>query len=66
MPIFNQTFTDDKPIYYPSNWGTGKTADELYEEWKQTYQFFAISNLLQIACASIWLFLLFIILASVK
>jgi hypothetical protein len=20
MPIFNETFSDDKPIYYPSNW----------------------------------------------
>lgn len=30
MPIFNGTFTDDKPIIYPSTWETGKTAPELY------------------------------------
>lgn len=24
--IFNNTFTADKPIYYPSNWETGKTS----------------------------------------
>lgn len=30
MTIFNQTFTSDKPIYYPSNWGSGKTAFDLH------------------------------------
>jgi len=30
MAIFNGTFTDDRPIYYPSTWDTGKTAPELY------------------------------------
>jgi len=24
--LFNNTFTSDKPIIYPSNWGTGKTS----------------------------------------
>lgn len=28
--IFNNTFTADKPIYYPSNWESGKTSEELY------------------------------------
>lgn len=30
MTIFNETFTADKPIYYPSNWESGKTADQIY------------------------------------
>ncbi len=30
MVIFNHTFTDDKPVYFPSNWETGKTALELH------------------------------------
>ena len=30
MPLFNQTFSDDKPIYYPSNWESGKTGLELF------------------------------------
>lgn len=34
--IFNTTFTKDKPIYYPSTWATGKTAVQLYEEFKLT------------------------------
>jgi hypothetical protein len=36
MVIFNHTFSADKPIYFPSNWETGKTALQLHEEWKTT------------------------------
>jgi len=34
MVIFNHTFSDDKPVYFPENWQTGKTQAQLYEEWK--------------------------------
>lgn len=34
--IFNNTFTADKPIYYPSNWQSGKTSQDQYNEFKQT------------------------------
>ena len=30
MVIFNQTFSDDKPVYFPDNWRTGKTQSQLY------------------------------------
>lgn len=30
----NNTFTSDKPIYYPKNWQSGKTALEEYNEFK--------------------------------
>ena len=46
MPvIFNQTFSADKQIYYPSNWESGKTADQLYEEFQQTITYWIIINL---------------------
>ena len=31
MVIFNQTFSSDKPIYFPDNWHTGKTQSQLFE-----------------------------------
>ncbi len=61
MTIFNQTFTSNKPIYYPSNWGSGKTAFDLHEEWKETVSYFILSNIFQSVLACIWLFLIYVI-----
>lgn len=55
MVIFNHTFTNDKPIYFPSNWETGKTIAELHEEWKLTLQHDIMSNIAQVLAASAWI-----------
>jgi hypothetical protein len=55
MVIFNHTFSEDKPIYFPSNWETGKTALQLHEEWKLTLEHAILSNILQVVAASAWI-----------
>jgi hypothetical protein len=55
MVIFNHTFTDDKPVYFPANWETGKTLPELHEEWKLTLQHDILSNILQVLVAAAWI-----------
>lgn len=42
--IFNNTFSADKPIYYPPNWQSGKTAEQEYLEFKETFLFYLIRN----------------------
>lgn len=55
MVIFNHTFSADKPIYFPANWESGKTGEELYLEWKASLQHYIISNILQVVAAAVWI-----------
>lgn len=66
MVIFNQTFSSDKHIYYPSNWETGKTAIQLHEEWKLTISYSFLSNLFQSLAAIMWILVLAVVVISIK
>lgn len=55
MVIFNHTFSEDKPIYFPSNWESGKTALELHAEWKLSLEYAILSNMVQVVAAGAWI-----------
>ena len=65
MTIFNGTFTDDKPIYYPSTWETGKTAPELYEQWRLTLEYSILSNMVQCLIAGAWMCFVIVVLKAI-
>ena len=66
MVIFNHTFTDDKPIYFPDSWHTGKTQTQLHEEWKITFEGLFYGNILQIAAASMLIVLILAFASGAK
>ena len=66
MVVFNQTFSEDKPVYFPENWESGKTYILLYAEWQNTTDYWIYSNLLQIAASSLFLALLFVLTLALK
>lgn len=64
--IFNQTFSADKPIYYPANWGSGKTAEQQYDEFKATFAFWLLRNILETLLGTVWVFLYYVLLEGAR
>ncbi len=66
MPIvFNQTFSEDKEIYFPSTWG-GHTLPEQLELTKQTVPWLILAKVTEIAVALLWITLLYAIAVVVN
>jgi hypothetical protein len=66
MVIFNQTFSAERPIYFPDNWASGRTQMELYAEWKQGLEGIIYSNVLQVGAASMFIMLMVVIFSAAK
>jgi hypothetical protein len=64
--LFNHTFTPDKPIYFPAYWESGKSGQQVYEEWKQAWDYKLMSNVLQALGAAMWIFVLGVLVISLK
>lgn len=66
MVVFNATFSAEKPVYFPTNWHTGKTEQQLYLEWQETWQYGLYSLVLQTIAAAGWLALFVVILVACR
>ena len=61
---FNETFSNDKPVIYPSTWESGKTAPELYQEFQTTILYFILRNAFECVLAVVWLFVIYVLVSA--
>lgn len=62
---FSETFSNDKPIYYPWTWEEGRTALQLHEEWQTTWSYWVLTNAVECALGAIWVFVIWLLLLSI-